>query len=51
VRLKFQPYLERWLLLDRAVFLQEQGYEVSLKAFCERELTPRNTLINARARI
>ena len=51
VRLKFQPYLERWLLLDRAVFLQEQGYEVSLKSFCERELTPRNTLIKARARI
>ncbi|OIN01899.1 hypothetical protein BFR57_07535 [Idiomarina sp. MD25a] len=51
VRLKFQPYIERWLLLDRAVFLQEQGYEVSLKAFCERELTPRNTLISARARV
>lgn len=51
VRLKFQPYIERWLLLDRAVFLTEQGYEVSLEAFCDRELTPRNTLIKARARV
>ncbi len=51
VRLKFQPYIERWLLLDRGVFMQEQGYEVSLMAFCDAKLTPRNTLLKARARV
>ncbi|QYJ95445.1 methyltransferase [Shewanella spartinae] len=44
----FREALELWLLLDRVCFLQEQGYEVSLGAFCDLEVTPRNGLILAR---
>lgn len=40
--------LELWLLLDYAVFLEEQGYGVRLGEFCERALTPRNLLLDAR---
>jgi hypothetical protein len=39
--------LEIWLALDRALYLQEHGYDVELGAFCARELTPRNILIRA----
>jgi len=44
----FRSLLERWLLLDRALFLGEQGYEVELSEFCKKEITPRNALITAR---
>ncbi|WP_281213472.1 methyltransferase [Shewanella insulae] len=44
----FREALELWLLLDRVCFLQEQGYEVSLGAFCDLQVTPRNGLILAR---
>jgi hypothetical protein len=47
VRHLFRRPLELWLVLDRALFLQEQGYRVELSQFCERELTPRNLLIHA----
>ncbi len=43
----FRRPLELWLVLDYAMFLQEQGYEVRLGAFCERSLTPRNLLLDA----
>jgi len=43
----FRQLLERWLLLDRVIFLQEQGYEVSLFNFCESKITPRNAMITA----
>ena len=36
------------LLLDRALYLQEQGYHVRLGTFCPHSLTPRNLLISAR---
>ena len=39
--------LELWLVLDRALFLGEQGYRVNVGTFCERRLTPRNLMIRA----
>ena len=41
----FRRPLELWLVLDRAIFLTEQGYTVRLGTFCESPLTPRNLLI------
>lgn len=40
--------LEHWLLMDRVCFLQEQGYQVEISAFCDPCVTPRNALIQAR---
>jgi len=45
VRNLFRRPLEIWLALDRALFLQEQGYAVQLRQFCDYRLTPRNLLI------
>ncbi|MCP1442191.1 hypothetical protein J3D54_001323 [Pseudomonas sp. GGS8] len=43
----FRRPLELWLVLDRALFLIEQGYIVRLGTFCETPLTPRNFLLLA----
>ena len=43
----FRQVLELWLVLDRALYLQESGYSVDVSRFCEREVTPRNLLISA----
>ncbi|MBW3198193.1 methyltransferase [Marinobacter nauticus] len=43
----FRRPLELWLVLDYAVFLEEQGYRVRLGTFCDRQLTPRNLLLDA----
>ncbi|WLQ15174.1 methyltransferase [Hahella aquimaris] len=48
VRHLFRRPLEIWLALDRALFLQEQGYEVTMREFCSREITPRNILLVGR---
>jgi hypothetical protein len=47
VRGLFRGPLETWLLLDRAQFLVERGWQVQVKLFCEAEVTPRNALILA----
>lgn len=47
VRGLFRRPLELWLLLDRALYLEEQGYRVRLGTFCEYRLTPRNILLLA----
>ena len=47
VRHLFRRPLELWLVLDYALFLEEHGYKVRLGTFCERQLTPRNLLIDA----
>lgn len=47
VRHLFRRPLEVWLALDRVCFLEESGYAVTLGTFCQRELTPRNLLIEA----
>ncbi|BFM14092.1 methyltransferase [Maricurvus nonylphenolicus] len=43
----FRRPLELWLVLDRALYLQEQGARVALGEFCEKHLTPRNIFIHA----
>ena len=48
VRHAFRRPLEIWLALDLAVRLENDGYAVQLRCFCERPLTPRNLLISAR---
>ncbi|PSV17934.1 SAM-dependent methyltransferase [Photobacterium kishitanii] len=47
VRQLFRRPLEIWLALDRACFLEEQGYKVVLGSFCDKPITPRNLLIHA----
>ncbi|VVO10253.1 methyltransferase [Pseudomonas fluorescens] len=47
VRGLFRRPLELWLVLDRVLFLQEQGYGVRLGVFCETPLTPRNLMLLA----
>ncbi len=47
VRGLFRRPLELWLVLDRALFLMEQGYNVELGSFCEPSLTPRNLMVLA----
>lgn len=43
----FRRPLELWLLLDRALYMQEQGFSVRLGSFCSRQQTPRNLLLLA----
>ncbi|NIE77015.1 methyltransferase [Pantoea sp. Ap-967] len=43
----FRRPLELWLVLDRALYLVEQGYQVRLGTFCDYPLTPRNLLLLA----
>ncbi len=50
VRHVFRRPLEMWLILDRALYLQEQGYQVVLEQFCDYRITPRNILIRANMR-
>ncbi len=50
VRHVFRRPLELFLVLDRALYLQEQGYQVSVRAFCDYQLTPRNLLLQAERR-
>lgn len=47
VRTLFRRPLEMWLVLDRALYLTENGYQTTVSTFCPRELTPRNLLIHA----
>ena len=44
----FRRLLEMWLVCDKALFIEEQGYQVSVSEFCSREVTPRNLLIHAK---
>lgn len=43
----FRRCLEMWLVLDKGLFLNENGYRVQISEFCSREMTPRNILIHA----
>ncbi|GAD02318.1 methyltransferase [Agarivorans albus] len=47
VQLLFRPIMERWLLLDRCLFLQQQGYQVGLMELFPFKTSPRNVLIQA----
>ena len=44
----FKRPLEVWLCLDRALLMEEAGYEVRIGEFCLKEDTPRNIVIQAR---
>lgn len=46
----FRRPLELWLVLDRALALEEAGFHVELRQFCDKTITPRNLLILARKR-
>lgn len=48
-QLAFRLALERWLLLDRALFLQEHGYQVEIQQFCAKHHSGRNHVIVATA--
>lgn len=50
LRLAFGRVLELRIVLDRALWLAEQGFAVSLATFCDRAVTPRNLLLTARRR-
>lgn len=47
IRHLFRRPLELYLVLDRALFLQEHGYHVSVQAFCDYTVTPRNLMLTA----
>ena len=47
VRGLFRRPLELWLVLDRALYLQEHGYDVHVGEFCDSSLTPRNVMVIA----
>lgn len=47
VRHLFRRPLELWLMLDKALYLQQHGYEVRLTELCDYHITPRNLLLSA----
>ncbi|MFS0825519.1 methyltransferase [Pseudomonas phoenicis] len=47
VRNLFRRPLELWLVLDRALFLEQNHYRVRVGNFCEYGLTPRNLMVIA----
>ncbi len=47
LRMAFRRALECWLVLDKALFLEEVGYHCEISTFCAASVTPRNLLVNA----
>jgi len=47
VRHLFRRPLELWLTLDKALYLQQHGYQVKVSEFCDYQITPRNLLLTA----
>ncbi|MGF1686442.1 SAM-dependent methyltransferase [Photobacterium japonica] len=47
LRQLFRRPLEMWLVYDRACFMEEAGYHVTVGTFCDKPITPRNLLIHA----
>lgn len=47
VRHLFRRAIEVWLILDRAIYLQQFNYHVEVGEFCQKHITPRNILIQA----
>jgi hypothetical protein len=43
----FRRPLELWLVLERALYMRERGYSVSVGTFCPHPVTPRNLLLIA----
>ena len=42
IRWQFGRAIELWILLDRACYLEEQGYEAKLEEFFDEKISPRN---------
>lgn len=47
VRAPFRRPIELWLNLDRALFLEQQGWSVEIGRFCAESVSPRDILISA----
>lgn len=47
VRGVFRRAIEVWITVDRALYLEERGWNARIGTFCERALTPRNIAIAA----
>lgn len=47
LRRVFSRPLELWLVLDRALYLEERGYTVNISRFCDGKVSPRNLLLQA----
>lgn len=47
-RMVFRRALECWLVVDKALFLEEQGYACEISQFCSADISPRNLLIKAK---
>ena len=45
IRHAFRRPLEQWLVLDLCLYLEESGYAVTMKRFCEPTTSPRNLLV------
>ena len=45
VRHAYRRPLEQWLVLDLCLYMEEQGYAVTMKRFCEPLTSPRNLLV------
>ena len=45
IRNIFRRAIEVWVVLDRALWLKEQGWSVQVGTWCEAEVTPRNILL------
>lgn len=43
----FRRSIELWLVLDKAIYLEQESYHVTVKEFCSKSVTPRNILIQA----
>jgi hypothetical protein len=50
IRHLFRRPLELWLALDKALYLQQHGYDVRLTQLCDYQITPRNVLLQASRR-
>lgn len=46
----FRRLIEIWLVLDKALYLEENNYKTQLFEFCEKSITPRNLLLHAERR-
>ncbi len=48
IRHLFRRALEHWLCFDRAIALEEKGFDTQIISFCDMEVTPRNLLLMAK---
>lgn len=44
----FKPFIEQWLNIDKAIFLQEHGFDVDVFECWPKHISPRNTMLVAK---